>query len=311
MSDPYPATPPPAGSTQPPTSDGYQPPSYPPRTSIITPSASVDGDDAHVTDGVTDSTTRSDSDGKADAAKAKVGEVADTARTEVAAVAEDAKASASKVAGTAKHEAASVASETRDQASALLNEAATNLRSQAGTGLEQAAVGLRGVSGELASLADGSQDQGVVADLARQAASRVGSAAEWLGDRDLDGVVHDVKVFARRRPFAFIAIAVGTGVVAGRLARALKDAPSNGATSPEGSSHRALSGGVQADAVDSERVVAADAGSGLGRHAVTADPLTPVAPPAGTPASTGSVGTSEVPPTGAQSAWGTPGSERA
>lgn len=218
----------PAAPTAPPTEPS--PPSFPPAT---TPTRSDD-----VTPG---SGSDSGSGGKVEEAKAKAGEVAGTAKDQAAGVAHDAKASASEVAGTAKDEAAKVASSAKDQASSLLHEATQNLRTQTSTGKEQAAVGLRGISSELSSLAEGSQDQGPVADLARQASQRLGGAAGWLEDRDLDGVLSDVQDFARRRPFAFIAIAVGAGVAVGRLTRALKDSPSStsgrSTTAPVPTSH--------------------------------------------------------------------------
>ncbi|TGO03932.1 hypothetical protein [Serinibacter arcticus] len=204
----------PAAPTAPPTEPS--PPSFPPATTPRPP------DDIR-----TGSGSDSGSSEKVEEAKAKAGEVAGTAKDQAAGVAQDAKASASEVAGTAKDEAAKVASSAKDQASSLLHEATQNLRTQTTTGKEQAAVGLRGVSSELSSLAEGSQDQGPVADLARQASQRLGGAAGWLEDRDLDAVLSDVQDFARRRPFAFLAISVGAGVAVGRLTRALKDSPSS------------------------------------------------------------------------------------
>ncbi|PWD51556.1 hypothetical protein C8046_13785 [Serinibacter arcticus] len=166
------------------------------------------------------------SDSGAGAAASAAKQAASTVKDEVTSVASDAAASAGDVLGTARDEAAKVASEAKDQVSTLLHEATGQLRSQSTAGKERATVGLRGVSGELASLADASEDQGMVSDLARQASQRLDGAAGWLEDRDLDGVLTDVQRFARRRPFAFLAIAVGAGVVVGRLTRALKDAPS-------------------------------------------------------------------------------------
>jgi hypothetical protein len=207
----------------------------------------------------------SDDSGKVDAAKEKASEAAATAKDEAASVLEDATSSASQVAGTAKDEAAKVVSTAKDQTSALLHEATSNLRSQSSTGKDRAAVGIRGVSAELASLADGSEDQGVVADLARQAGHRLGGVAEWLEGRDVDGVLQDVQTFARRRPLAFIAIAVGAGVVAGRLTRALKDAPST----PSGGSSTVGSTSTTDAAPDSAPAVA----PAPGRHSASGSTL--------------------------------------
>lgn len=223
MSDPYTTPPPtyPATPEQPslgdprtqPAPDGEPlPPTYPPATPSY-------GDDQ-----------ASGGSGKAEELKGKASEAAGTAKEEAAGVAADAKSAASQVGGTAKDEAAKVASSAKDQASSLLSEATSNLRTQTDAGKGHAAAGLRGFSSELASLAEGSQEQGAVSDLARQASQRLGGAAGWLEDRDLDGVLSDVQDFARRRPLAFIGLALGAGVVVGRLSRALKDAPSSSST---------------------------------------------------------------------------------
>lgn len=205
------------------TSDS--PPSYPPATPAE--GSGYATGTGYATGSDDSGSTDSNDSGKVDAAKEKAAEAASAAKDEAASVLQDAGSSASQVAGTAKDEAAKVASAAKDQGSALLHEATSNLRSQSSTGKDRAAVGIRGVSSELASLADGSEDQGMVADLARQAGHRLGGVAEWLEGRDVDGVLADVQTFARRKPLTFIALAVGAGVVAGRLTRALKDAPSS------------------------------------------------------------------------------------
>ena len=73
------------------------------------------------------------------------------------------------------------------------------------------------MGGQLKSLVDGSPQQGMVSDLAPQGADKVHEIAGWLENRD-----------ARRRPGVFLAVALGAGVLAGRLARGLtsdSDAP--------------------------------------------------------------------------------------
>ena len=70
-------------------------------------------------------------------------------------------------------------------------------------------------------MANGSTQTGIAADLVRGAGERVNDAARWLDDRDPRALVEEVKGFARRRPGVFIAIAVGVGVIAGRLTRAI------------------------------------------------------------------------------------------
>ncbi len=66
-----------------------------------------------------------------------------------------------------------------------------------------------------------SENPGVASDLARQAADRTGSVAGWLEGREPAAILDDLTSFARRKPGAFLAIAAGLGLVAGRLTRGL------------------------------------------------------------------------------------------
>ena len=122
---------------------------------------------------------------------------------------------------TAATEAQGVKREVGTQARRLMDQVGTELNDQATEQQKRAAGGLRGVGSQLQKMADGSDEQGMAVDLVSQAASRVDSAASWLDDRDPGAVLEEVKSFARRRPGLFIAIAVGAGVVAGRLTKAL------------------------------------------------------------------------------------------
>jgi hypothetical protein len=84
-------------------------------------------------------------------------------------------------------------------------------------------------------MAEASGQDGVAAGLAHQAASRAGSAGQWLDSRDPRQVVNEMQSFARRRPAVFLALAAGTGLVAGRLTRGLKDASGdNSPSAPAG-----------------------------------------------------------------------------
>ena len=58
---------------------------------------------------------------------------------------------------------------------------------------------------------------GLATDLVREASTRVNGVASWLGDRDPESLLAEVKSYARRRPGMFIGIALVAGVVAGRL----------------------------------------------------------------------------------------------
>ena len=146
------------------------------------------------------------------------------------------------VAGTAAEEASNVKHEVGAQARNLVGEVRTQLSSQVSTQQERAAGGIRSMSDELRSMADSSQSSGVASSLVSQAASRAGDVAGWLEGRDPAGLLDDVKRFARRRPGLFIAIAAGTGIVVGRLAKSLASGNDSAAGSAANGTARGANG---------------------------------------------------------------------
>jgi len=124
-----------------------------------------------------------------------------------------------------------VAAEAGRQGRDLLRQGQDQLGEQAAQGQQRLAAQLLSLSDQLRSMADGSGQSGVAADLARQAASRARDAGQWLGERGPAQVIDEVQSFARRRPAAFVALAAGAGLVAGRLTRGLKAASDDGPVS--------------------------------------------------------------------------------
>jgi hypothetical protein len=164
------------------------------------------------------------------ASSAPTGDLRDDAST----LASDASDAGRHVVGVAKDETRSVASETGRQARRFMGQVGDELRSQAATQQSRAAEGLRSVGSGFSEMANGSTQTGVAADLVRGAGERVNDVARWLDHRDPRSLVEEVKGFARRRPGVFIAIAVGAGVLAGRLTRAIASSSetSDGASYP-------------------------------------------------------------------------------
>jgi hypothetical protein len=205
----------------------------------------------------------------------------DTAKEEAANVADHAAGAAQNVAGTAKEEAANVASEVKTNARDLLHQAKSDLTSQAGTQQQKVAAGLRNISGELHSMASASDQPGVASDLVRQAAERSQAVASWLDNRDPGSLLDEVKSFARQRPGAFLLIAAGAGVLAGRLGRSLQ------AGAPDASS--ATGTPVPPQPVQppvAEGILGAGAGEPFYDHAELSEPAyTASAPAYGEPAS--------------------------
>jgi hypothetical protein len=136
--------------------------------------------------------------------------------------------------GVAQDQASQVVAEATRQGRDLLAQAQQEVGDQVAQGQQRLAAGLLSLGDELSSMADGSEQPGPAASLARQAASRAHGAGQWLDARSPAQVVDDVQAFARRKPGVFLALAVGAGLAAGRLTRGLKSAQSddgNGAAS--------------------------------------------------------------------------------
>ncbi|MFP3463677.1 hypothetical protein R5O87_22810 [Arthrobacter globiformis] len=146
----------------------------------------------------------------------------DVAKEEAANVAGEAKGAARNVAETARTEAKNVAYEAKNSARDLLHQAKSDLTSQAGTQQAKAAEGIRNISSQLRTMANAPDQQGVAADLVRQAADRSESVASWLDNRDPGSLLNEVKSFARQRPGTFLLLAAGAGLLAGRLGRSLQ-----------------------------------------------------------------------------------------
>lgn len=159
----------------------------------------------------------------------------DVAAEEARGVAGDAAAAGQQTAATAKEQATQVADEAKVQARQVYDQAKQELGEQMGSQHQRAASGLSALADELSSMVQGSDQQGMVSDLARQASDRAREAARWLESREPGDVLDEVKSFARRRPGAFLAAAAVAGLVGGRLTRGLadqakaeKDQPSRG-----------------------------------------------------------------------------------
>lgn len=143
---------------------------------------------------------------------------ASVAKDEAASVAGDAREGTQQVAATAKDEAQHVAQETQQQIRDLYHQVRSELSSQGSDQQSRAAGGLRTLADDLGGMADHA-DSGVGGDLARQAAQRTRTAADWLEAREPGDVVAELTSYARRRPGAFLAGAAVLGLVAGRLTR--------------------------------------------------------------------------------------------
>jgi hypothetical protein len=127
----------------------------------------------------------------------------------------------------AREQGSEMAAEVARQGRDLVRQAQDQLGDQAARGQQRLAATLHSLSDQLSGMADGSPQDGMATDLARQAAARADDAAHWLSSRQPAQVVDEVQSFARRKPGAFLALAAGAGLIAGRLTRGMRAASSD------------------------------------------------------------------------------------
>ncbi len=163
---------------------------------------------------------------------------ADVAKGQAGAVAGGAADAAQHVAGVAKEQVGQVTAEASRQVKHLFGQAQSELSGQAQTQQERAASGLHSIGDQLGSMAQKSEQPGAATDLARQASDKAHQVAQWLENRDPAAVLDEVRSFARGRPGAFLGIALGLGVVAGRLARGMTADPDETAAGGKSSTPR-------------------------------------------------------------------------
>jgi hypothetical protein len=159
---------------------------------------------------------------------------AGAAKEQAAAVGHGAAQAGQQVASVASDQAHNVVAEAGNQAKDLIGQARSELAEQAGAQQKRLAAGLRELGNELEAMTHHSQSPGVATDLARQASTRTHDVAGWLDSREPGQLLQEVQSFARQRPTAFLALAAGAGLLAGRLGRGVKDASGDDASSEAG-----------------------------------------------------------------------------
>jgi ElaB/YqjD/DUF883 family membrane-anchored ribosome-binding protein len=123
--------------------------------------------------------------------------------------AEVARDEMSHVADSARHEIRSFADEAKTQVRGRIDEEGAHLNDA-----------VRQFGGQLADMGRNADDpDGPAARAVAQLGERVTTLADQYQDRGVNGVLEDVKAYARRRPGQFIAIAAAAGFVVGRLIR--------------------------------------------------------------------------------------------
>src|SRR6478735_5100814 len=167
------------------------------------------------------------------------GETTEGSATEVAKdQASEVAASAGQAVGQIKdvvtEQAGAITAEAGRQAKQLLGQARSELTEQAAQQQQRVAGGLHSLADELDGMVDGSAQEGVATDLARMGADKARDVAQWLDGRDPGSLIEEVRSYARRRPGTYLAIALGAGLLAGRLTRGLT-APSTDSSADQAS----------------------------------------------------------------------------
>lgn len=155
-----------------------------------------------------------------------VGEAAavkDHAAGEATAVKDHAAGAARDVATTAQTEAKSVAQDARSEIRGLVDSGLNELNTQMGTGQGRLASELRNVVDELSEMVQGSQRNGMATQFARELSNRGDGIVGWLDTHEPRDAVTEVRRYAARNPWTFLAVAAGAGLLVGRFARGLRD----------------------------------------------------------------------------------------
>jgi len=141
----------------------------------------------------------------------------------------DAGARAPDVTGTATQQARQVGDEVKVQARNVAADVRDKMTEQAHSQNDRLVEGIRRMADDLERMS-GERGDSPAATVVSRIASSGRQVADHLSDRGPTGVLNDVQDFARRRPGAFLAAALATGFVVGRLGKGILNAD-DGATS--------------------------------------------------------------------------------
>jgi vacuolar-type H+-ATPase subunit H len=153
----------------------------------------------------------------------------ESARRQGSAVADEAKQAAGGVAGTAREQAREVGSEAQTQARQVGRQVREKVSAETESQAHRLAGNLRQWADELATMADSGKPEAAPREFVSQVANAGRSAADYLDEHGVGGVMQEVQGFARRRPGAFLVGAALAGFAAGRVAKATRE--SHGQTS--------------------------------------------------------------------------------
>jgi vacuolar-type H+-ATPase subunit H len=132
---------------------------------------------------------------------------------------EAARAETGAVASSAKGEAKQVARQAQDEARETLQRVQDDVRERANSEASRIAGTLHETSGRLRTMAERSDGDGLLETLLREGADATDKLGSRLERDGADGLMADVRSYARRNPGAFLLGAAAAGFVAGRVLR--------------------------------------------------------------------------------------------
>lgn len=112
-----------------------------------------------------------------------------------------------------------IARDLGDEGSRLFSTLVGEIGNQASLQQRRVATTLREISDEFAWMLHDGSARGLAANVVERATVYSANAADWLDGRDPGDLVQETKRFAKRHPAALLGIALGAGLVAGRLTR--------------------------------------------------------------------------------------------
>jgi hypothetical protein len=153
----------------------------------------------------------------ASTAKDEAANVAGTAADQASQVAGAAGSAAADVAGTAKAEAANVIGEGLDQARDLVSTVRDQVGEQVSNQSDRLTESLRTLSTQLSE----GDTSGVVGQVLQEAGTRLSKLADYAERTGPQGIVTELRSYARRNPGTFLLGAALTGLVTGRVVKGI------------------------------------------------------------------------------------------
>lgn len=136
----------------------------------------------------------------------------------------------SDVAHTAKVQAASTVHEATTQARDLAGQLREQLQSQSRAQAQQLASNVRRLADELHDMSENGKPDSTATAVVRQVADGGRQAAAHLENRGPEGIIEDLRGFARRKPGLFLAGAAVAGFAAARIGKGVSAAGSSPGT---------------------------------------------------------------------------------